>query len=315
MDDFYKVAIETATLYSETDVNGVIINVNDPFCTISGYSRDELIGQSYRILKSQQHTNAFYADIWNKVTQGSIWRGEICNTTKKDEMYWVNCTIIPTNANNKIRYISVSFEITMQMKMILNLQWQVRHDSLTGLPNRTSLLEQLIKKIASSTIGQSPFAIGMIDMDSFKAINDTYGHTSGDEVLIKIAQRLMTACRQEDTVARLGGDEFVIVWDSIPSIHSAIQYERKDNEEYPFRAILDRIFGQPFYLSNGICLKDVTGCLGVAIYPGYGFSPETLLKQADYGMYQAKEKGYGGVCILNLKDKVRHIDNTGSQIP
>ncbi|KAJ5272298.1 nucleotide cyclase [Penicillium angulare] len=308
MNDLFKLAINSATIFAETDKKGTITNVNDLFCAASGYSRHELIGQSYHLIKSGHHPTSFYHEMWTKVTGGSIWRGQICHKTKIGTLYWINCTIIPINAPGTTAFISVSFDITSKETIIENLQWKVCHDSLTGLYNRTFLLEHIQKKIsASNSTEQNHFAIGMIDMNSFKNINDTYGHSTGDSLLVETAKRLKAVCREEDTVARMGGDEFLIVWNDAVGIESTIQgIERQKQEESVFRGILGRIFARPFLLEHGILLK-IRGSLGVARYPDHGLDPLVLLGHADQAMYKAKLKRGEFVCVFDSTLRLKEM--------
>ncbi|KAJ5651608.1 nucleotide cyclase [Penicillium longicatenatum] len=323
MGDLYKTAINIATIFSETDSTGTILNISDLFCRVSGYARQELIGQNHRLIRSQHHPTAFYCGIWNTIAKGSVWRGQICNKANDGALYWLYCTIIPVLApdasccdddqqrmegHNKDsllvqKYISVSFDITSQIEMIERLQFQSSYDSLTGLPNRNLLVEHLMKRTCSTQgLHKSPFAIGMLDMDRFKLVNDTYGHVAGDKVLIETATRLRQLSRQEDIVARLGGDEFVIVWDDDNVImNSASVLHRIEHDEMEGNSlgvILDRVFAQPYSLDDGILLENVRGSLGIALYPDHGLDFQTLLKHADQAMYQAKYRG-DRVCVFN----------------
>lgn len=333
MKDLYKVAIDAAIIFSETDTTGTILSINDLFCTRSGYSRHELIGQNHRLVNSQHHPTSFYHDIWMSIANGSIWRGQICNRAKDGALYWVHCTIIPILASEPPhcqktkeqsftsavckeprfiqKYISVSFDITAQIELMHNLQRQASYDSLTGLPNRTLLAEHVNKKISSThLLNRRPsFAVGLLDMNHFKLINDTYGHDIGDKLLIETARRLEASFRQEDMVARLGGDEFVIVWNDagiIPDRAFVSHFNRKRDagRGEALRGVLDRVFGQPYSLGDGVSLDNIKGSLGIALYPDHGLDLETLLRHADQAMYQAKSKG-GCVCIFNwgLKGK------------
>lgn len=329
MKDIYKVAIDAATMFSETDITGTILSINDLFCTTSGYSRRELVGQNHRLVNSRHHPTSFYHNIWMSITDRSIWKGQICNRRKDGALYWVHCTIIPILASEAAhyqkteeqpltgpavckeppfiqKYISVSFDITAHIELMHSLQRQASYDSLTGLPNRTLLAEHVEKKISlTHYLNQRPsFAVGMLDMNHFKLINDIHGHNIGDKLLIETARRLEASFRQENMVARLGGDEFVIVWDDagiIPDRAFVPQFKRKRDagKGEALQGILDRAFGQPYSVGNDVLLDGIKGSLGIALYPDHGMDLETLLGHADQAMYQAKRKGGGRVCIFN----------------
>ncbi|CAI7576626.1 unnamed protein product [Penicillium glandicola] len=319
MEDLYRVAIDTATLFSETDIAGTIVHVNDLFCTASGYSRHEIIGQNHRLINSQHHPASFYHEIWISITKGLVLRGQICNKSKDDARYWVYCTIIPILATETshyrgdrplskgackeplriLRYISVSFDVTVQIGDMETLQRQALYDSLTGLPNRAFILEHLQKRISSAgDLHQKRFAVGMLDMNRFKLVNDTYGHSIGDRLLIETAKRLKASFRKEDVVARLGGDEFIIVWNDasiIPGCASVLKSTDCDEAKAdPLYTILSRVFAQPYSLGDGVLLDNVSVSLGIALYPDHGLDRKTLLRHADQAMYQAKRRE---VCV------------------
>ncbi|KAE8361342.1 nucleotide cyclase [Aspergillus caelatus] len=271
MKDLYKMAIDEATIFSETDSNGTILNVNDLFCAASGYTRLELVGQNHRLVNSQQHNPAFYRGIWASVANGSLEDG------RYQDVY--------DGPLHILRYVSVSFDITESIQAIAALQSQASYDSLTGLPNRASLLKHIEDILSSARRHHCRrFAVDMLDMNKFKQINDMYGHC-------------------EDMVARLGGDEFVIVFDDAsmtPNRSSApINVDRVPNGTEPLSAILDRAFSESFPLGDGIFLDTVNASLGIAVYPEHGSDSGTLLRNADRAMYQAKRKGQACVHVFD----------------
>lgn len=282
MDEKYRRAVDAAAIFSETDLSGRITYVNDQFCTISGYSREELIGQNHRLLNSGLHSAEFFAGLWRTIALGSVWKGEICNRAKDGSLYWVESTMVPVlndDTGRVDRYLSIRFDISEKRQLLHSLQWRVGHDVLTGLPNRAFLSDLLDQALEFSRQENIPLAVCMLDLDGFKAVNDGYGHASGDLLLVEVAKRLRTIVRGEDVVARLAGDEFVLV----------LRYVRDLPE---LRAALNRVLGAisaPYSLHG----KDINvfASIGVTLFPYDNEDAETLLRHADQAMYVAKQRG------------------------
>ncbi|MGF6401703.1 diguanylate cyclase (GGDEF)-like protein/PAS domain S-box-containing protein [Pseudomonas frederiksbergensis] len=282
MDEKYRRAVDAAAIFSETDLNGRITYVNDQFCAVSGYSREELLGQNHRLLNSGLHSADFFAAMWRTIALGNIWKGEICNRAKDGSLYWVDSTMVPVldDATGRVhRYLSIRFDISEKRQLLQSLQWRVGHDVLTGLPNRAFLSDLLDQALEFSRHENIPLAVCMLDLDGFKAVNDGYGHASGDMLLVEVAKRLRDIVRGEDVVARLAGDEFVLV----------LRYVRDLPE---LRAALNRVLGAisaPYTLhGKGI---NVFASIGVTLFPHDNEDAETLLRHADQAMYVAKQRG------------------------
>lgn len=282
MDEKYRRAVDAAAIFSETDLTGRITYVNDQFCAVSGYSRDELLGQNHRLLNSGLHSADFFAGMWRTIALGNVWKGEICNRAKNGSLYWVESTLVPVldDATGRIhRYLAIRFDISEKRQLLHSLQWRVGHDVLTGLPNRAFLSDLLDQALAFSREENIPLAVCMLDLDGFKAVNDGYGHASGDLLLVEVAKRLRDIVRGEDVVARLAGDEFVLV----------LRYVRDVPD---VRAALNRVLGaiSAPYLLRGKALN-VFASIGVTLYPDDNQDAETLLRHADQAMYVAKQSG------------------------
>jgi diguanylate cyclase (GGDEF)-like protein/PAS domain S-box-containing protein len=282
MDEKYRRAVDAAAIFSETDLNGRITYVNDQFCAVSGYSREELLGQNHRLLNSGLHSADFFAAMWRTIALGNIWKGEICNRAKDGSLYWVDSTMVPVldDSTGRVhRYLSIRFDISEKRQLLQSLQWRVGHDVLTGLPNRAFLSDLLDQALEFSRHENIPLAVCMLDLDGFKAVNDGYGHASGDMLLVEVAKRLRDIVRGEDVVARLAGDEFVLV----------LRYVRDLPE---LRAALNRVLGAisaPYTLHG----KDINvfASIGVTLFPHDNEDAETLLRHADQAMYVAKQSG------------------------
>jgi diguanylate cyclase (GGDEF)-like protein/PAS domain S-box-containing protein len=282
MDEKYRRAVDAAAIFSETDLTGRITYVNDQFCALSGYSRDELIGQNHRVLNSGFHPAEFFLGMWRTIALGNVWKGEICNRAKDGSLFWVESTLVPVldDVTGRIhRYLAIRFDISEKRQLLHSLQWRVGHDVLTGLPNRAFLSDLLDQALAFSRQENIPLAVCMLDLDGFKAVNDGYGHASGDLLLVEVARRLRDIVRGEDVVARLAGDEFVLV----------LRYVRDLPE---LRAALNRVLGA---LSAPYALQDkvltVCASIGVTLFPHDNEDAETLLRHADQAMYVAKQSG------------------------
>ena len=282
MDETYRRVVDVAAIFSETDLDGRITYVNDPFCVISGYSRDELLGQNHRILNSGYHPSEFFVDMWSTIAQGRVWKGEVCNRAKDGSLYWVDSTMVPLldEATGRVRrYVSIRFDVSEKLRLLHTLQWRVGHDVLTGLPNRAFLSDLLNQALDFSRREAIPLAVCMLDLDGFKAVNDGYGHASGDMLLVEVAARLRTIMRGEDVVARLAGDEFVLI---LRYVHDA--------EE--LHAALQRVLGAisaPYSILGQTIHVDAS--IGVTLFPADDEDADTLLRHADQAMYLAKQSG------------------------
>lgn len=282
MDEKYRKAVDAAALFCETDLDGRITYVNDQFCSVSGYRRDELLGVDHRLVNSGLHPAEFFSALWRTIALGNVWKGEICNRAKGGSLYWVDCTLLPVlePVSGRVhRYLSIAFDASEKRRLLHALQWRVGHDVLTGLPNRAFLSELLHQALEGSRIEEVPLAVCMLDLDGFKAVNDSYGHASGDLLLVEVAKRLRSMVRSEDVVARLAGDEFVLI---LRYVHDIAE----------LRGVLNRILGaisSPYSILG----HEVQVCasIGVTRFPFDNEDADTLLRHADQAMYVAKQSG------------------------
>lgn len=282
MDEKYRRAVDAAAIFSETDLSGRIIHVNDRFCAISGYSREELLGADHRLLNSGLHPGDFFATMWRTIALGKVWKGEICNRAKDGSLYWVDSTMVPVLdevTGRVMRYVSIRFDVSEKRQLLHSLEWRVGHDVLTGLPNRAFLFDLLDQALTFSRAEDVPLAVCMLDLDGFKAVNDGYGHACGDLLLVEVAKRLREIVRGEDVVARLAGDEFVLI----------LRYVSDVSE---LRAALNRVLGV-ISAPYSILGKElhVYASVGVTLFPVDNEDAETLLRHADQAMYVAKQSG------------------------
>ncbi|WP_296234872.1 putative bifunctional diguanylate cyclase/phosphodiesterase [Pseudomonas sp. UBA4617] len=282
MDDNYRAAVDAAAIFSETDLRGNITYVNQQFCSISGYSREELLGANHRILNSGLHEPAFFVGMWRALAAGRVWKGEICNRAKDGSLYWVDSTMVPLvdPLSGQVRkYVSIRFDVTEKRQLLHTLQWRVGHDVLTGLPNRAYLSDLLNQALACSRREGFALAVCMLDLDGFKAVNDGYGHAMGDLLLVEVAQRLKHILREGDAVARLSGDEFVLIL-------------RDVDEGRQLPAALGRVLralAAPYVVREQHL--SLSASIGVTLYPQDDEDADTLVRHADQAMYVAKQRG------------------------
>ena len=264
-----------------TDPDGIIEYVNPKFESSTGYSLDEAIGMHLGFTIMQEANEVNLGEIWHTIKTENEWSGEFCNVHKNGMLFWEYVSVSPLadENGNIIRFVSVQEDITARRSYEEQLRSQAHFDGLTGLANRTLMLEKLNHAIDFSRHHDISTALLCIDLDHFKNINDTLGHSVGDELLMQVASRLASCTKRTDTLARMGGDEFVIIMPKI-SENEAIQ------------RVADRIlsqFSKPFVIDNFDHF--ITASIGVAKYPQDSDDPQVLLRNADLAMYQSKKRG------------------------
>lgn len=268
-----------------TDPEGVIVEVNDSFCRMTGYSRDDAIGQNSRILQSGRQNAAFYQQMWLDICQQGFWSGEIWNRRKNGEIYAELKTIssIKDERGNLKNYVGLATDITTLKEHQRELEHVAHYDPLTGLPNRLLFSDRLEQAMQRCEWEGKSLCVVYIDLDGFKLINDTYGHAAGDALLVTLSQRMQGALRDGDSLARMGGDEFVVV---------LLDLENPDD----CLAILNRLLlaaSEPVWVrsSSGNTQARVSASIGATIYPRDSADADLLLRHADQAMYLAKQAG------------------------
>lgn len=264
-----------------TDAHNKILRVNRSFTKITGYSNEEAVGKTPGMLHSGRHDQAFYRNMWQVLERDRFWSGEVWNRNKKGEIYpeWLTITAVLGPDGQVTNYVGIFSDISERKAVEARVQFLAFHDPLTELPNRLLAMDHWGLAMAYADRARARAVLAFLDLDHFKAVNDTLGHTGGDDFLKAVALRLRGCVRDIDTVSRLGGDEFLIMFIDVRDIDvvSAILENLLDRMAAPFTVDGKELF--------------TTVSMGVAVYPNDGEDFETLLKKADTAMYHAKEAG------------------------
>jgi diguanylate cyclase (GGDEF)-like protein/PAS domain S-box-containing protein len=264
-----------------TDAATRIVDVNQPFSAITGYSREEVLGIQPGLFKSGPHSDAYFETLWQGLREQGHWSGEIWSKRKNGEAYAELITISAVSDAHGVvqNYVILFVDITPMKTYQKQLENLAHFDALTMLPNRLLLADRLRQAMRQSQRRKQSLAVVFLDLDGFKAVNDEYGHGAGDELLVVESQRMKGALRDGDTLARIGGDEFVAV---------LVDLEQPDDAE----PVLERLL---LAAADPVTLGDaeihVSASMGIAIYPRDGTHADLLLRRADQSMYLAKQSG------------------------
>ncbi|MCG7895659.1 MAG: EAL domain-containing protein [Candidatus Thiodiazotropha taylori] len=279
-----------------TNEQNKIISVNDAFERITGYVESEVLGKDPRLLASNRHDHHFYKRMWQSINQNNHWEGEIWNRRKSGEIYpeWLSISKIVDEIKSNTHYIAVFTDITQKKKTEDEIENLAFYDVLTGLANRYLLADRVEKAIHSDLRSGATSSLVYFDLDHFKTVNDTMGHSVGDKLLQEVAMRMKRLIREKDTLSRLGGDEFVLF---MPDINP-------NDIEARLHALVSQL-NQPYTILD--TEVTISASFGVAVSPDDGSSYENLLRHADMAMYKAKEDGRNSVCFFNRKLEMKAI--------
>lgn len=264
-----------------TDTDRNIIAVNAAFTQITGYSQEEVLGSNPRILSSGKHDSRFYKQMWDGINTNGHWGGEIWNRRKNGELFleWINITAICNPDGQASHYASIFSDITQRAYAEEKIRHLAHHDPLTNLPNRTLFFDRLELALLQMQREQRKLAVIYLDVDHFKIINDSLGHSVGDALICEVANSLQAVLRESDTVCRLGGDEFAILLTDVDSMEIIAR-------------LADKIFhciSKTYQIADKELRVGIS--MGISQFPQDGDDAEVLIKRADNAMYQAKSRG------------------------
>jgi len=284
-----------------SDEEHKILTVNKAFSDITGYSKKEVVGKDFTLLwcdeKKKQHQ---CQNILEALHKHGSWQGEVDKRHKKGHKFPAHLSVIEGEKSKEVKhFISMFYDITYRKKSEDKLYQLAHFDTLTGLSNRHAFMDRLEDSVQKAKRYEKKCAIFFMDLDGFKAINDTYGHNAGDDVLSTTATRLKKIIRKSDMVARMGGDEFTVIIENVTDTRSLSILAQKMIET----------------VSQSISLKDdkvnVTTSIGISIYPDDACDVDSVLKHADNAMYRAKELGKNNVQFFT---KELNIDSVNQMI-
>lgn len=265
-----------------TDTLGRIVDVNDSFTRITGYTREEVIGMDPSMMNSGQQTQEFYAAMWQQLTIKGHWYGETWNRRKSGQVYAEMRTITTVRdaQGQPKNYVALFSDITALKEHEKQLNHIAHYDMLTGLPNRVLLADRLRQGMTQAMRREQQLAVVFLDLDGFKGVNDTYGHDTGDQLLMLLAKQMKQSLRDGDTLARVGGDEFVAILGDLVDSATCV----------PLLSRLLEAAAKPVDVVGQVLR--LSASLGVTFYPQPAdIDAEQLMRQADQAMYQAKLAG------------------------
>ena len=290
---------QSGTMVMITNESGDIEYVNPKFTEITGYKKEEILGENASILRSEKTETEQVTDLWGTISGGEDWHGEIETRKKDGECFWSLMTIsaIKSDRGKISHYVMVSEDVSQLKEARLKMEQLAYVDSLTGLANRLLFrdrLEQVLKAIQRS---DTQAALLYLDLDQFKRINDSLGHDMGDALLMQVAERLRQCVRHQDTVARMGGDEFVILLSDVDGMAgvSSVARKIKKSMEKPFRMLTHEMI--------------ITPSIGITLAPDDSLNADILLKNADLAMYRAKALGRNNFQFFTEEMNSRVLDH------
>ncbi len=274
-----------------TDPDTRIVAVNGAFTRITGYTEDEVLGQTPKVMNSGRHRPTFFAQMWQELNTTDQWQGEIWNRRKSGEIYpeWLAISAVRDDHNQLVNYVGVFSDITRIKAAQAQLEFQAHHDPLTGLPNRIMFYDRVSQAIQRARRLHHVVGLMFIDLDRFKDINDSLGHAIGDQMLIEVAKRLSEHMRREDSVSRHGGDEFTVLIEGLTDVNQLARIAIK---------ILRRV-EEPMSVEGHHLYINAT--IGISCFPADGDTPEILIRNADTAMYHAKASGRNNYAFYDAR--------------
>lgn len=289
LEMFKKILENTSEAVIITDVNGRILDMNDAMSVMTGFEREELLGQDFCLFNSFKQEPDFRERLLETMKKNGHWEGEVWDRRKDGSVFpkWQTVNTIYDETGAVVNYVGVSTDISVLKEAEETLNHLAYYDPLTGLPNRMLFSDRLEHQIACSKRVGTIFSLLFIDLDRFKTVNDTMGHLMGDALLVSVSERLKEAIRDSDTLCRIGGDEFALILQDLSDARDAgvVAADIVQKVSEPFQ-----IEGSDIYIGASI---------GISLFPRDGSDPETLLRKADAAMYLAKDGGKGMYCFAS----------------
>ena len=281
-----------------TDAQGLIVHVNRAFMAITGYQREDVMGQQPSLFKSGRHSSNFYQQMFQSLERTGEWSGEIWNRRKSGEIYpqWQTIRVIQDDQGHVSHYVAVFSDITAIKNSEHELAHLAHHDPLTDLPNRLLFSDRAEQALASAQHHKRGCALLLLDLDHFKIINDSLGHNVGDQLLKLVGERLKGLLGPGVTLARLGGDEFAVLAESCPQVGQAAALAQRMLEAMKQPFIFD---GHQLFISASI---------GISLFPNDALSAEQLLRNADSALFKAKSAGREGYALYT-EELTAHAQN------
>ena len=263
------------------DTKSRIIHVNPAFEFVTGYTREEAVGQRPSLLNSGIHDQDFYKKMWATIQEHGKWSGEIWNRRKTGDIYpeWLTIVAIRNEQGDIMNYCGIFEDISAQKNAENEIEQRKYTDALTGVANRYAYLQRMETLLQSSANREYHHAVLFLDLDRFKQVNDTLGHSIADELLVSVTKRIQSVLKNKDIVARYGGDEFIITITNIHHMQEAVHVAEK----------LVHLLSEPFPIEEQNIY--ISTSMGISLYPEDGTTMETLVKKADQAMYYAKQNG------------------------
>lgn len=289
-----------------TDANGVILRINEAFTHRTGYEKERVVGKNLISLQSGRHDQSFYQKQYQTLKSGHFWQGEMWNRGENGKIYaeWVTISAVIDKNDICTHFLHTFSDITHNREAEAEIHRLAYYDALTHLPNRRMLLERIGQALSTGKLNGTHGAVIFLDLDHFKALNDTLGHDVGDQLLVEIAKRLEETLSKGHpvlwpncTISRLGGDEFVVLLEELSADPSEASKQAKH-----ISGKLQEALSSNYSLTstNIFC----TTSMGISLFLGHNMNANTLLKQADLALYRAKKTGCGNACFFDSKMQV-----------
>lgn len=277
-----------------SNIDNQIVKVNRAFTELTGYKPEDVLGKTPSILNSGLQDESFYQLMWEKIEKDGLWRGEVFNRRKNGEIYpeWLTIIVLKDDEDKVSHHIAIFSDISEKKRAEQDIHFLAHFDALTRLPNRTLFYERAEHAMNQAIRNNCCVAILFLDLDRFKAVNDSLGHDAGDELLVQVAEDLNACVRDVDLVARIGGDEFTIILEGMDQ-QGAYKYCPIVAEK------IIKSLSKEYKVKDSLVFIGVS--IGVSLFPGDGESIETLMQHADMAMYHAKDNGRNNIQFYSAK--------------